>query len=147
MGIKCFWVDVIPDRYEWRYSGEAAGACPVNGAGHRAETGPFPRLPGEKSPGLDAAPKACACGRPFAWNEVHGRGEPFYRRRDDGAIIKGKLPPGALYVTEPMIWRGRQCAGADGLNVVCVLPNGGHWYIDSRASNCTRKDDNAPIDI
>ena len=32
--------------------------------------------------------------------------------------------------------------GPDGKHLVVVLPNGDHWHIDSRASNCTLPDDN-----
>lgn len=142
MGTKTFWVELLPDRREWHYTCRAQGPCPVHGEEHTASSEPVICIRAD-SPGWDAAPKTCACGYAFTKDDSRvGHGKPFWRRRDTGEVIKGKLPPGALYVNEPMKRQdGWEYKGADGLNVVCVLPNGNHWWIDSRASNCTKKDD------
>lgn len=47
-----------------------------------------------------------------------------------------ELPLGAMYFSD----YGRP--GPDGKALVVKLPNGLFWYVDSRASNCTLKDDN-----
>lgn len=57
----------------------------------------------------------------------------------------GRLEPGCLYWVD---WHG--CAdghcvagwtNCDGKHLHAVCPNGRHWDIDSRASNCTMRDD------
>lgn len=138
MGIKCFWVELL-DLYDWRYTFDAPGPCPVNGDRHKAEKIFEAVARGASLPG-DRLVADCACGFHFTGFET-GHGEPRWRRLDTGEELRGKLAPGALYVADPVTDQdGWEYRGADGLNVVCVTP-GGHWYIDSRASNCTRKDD------
>jgi hypothetical protein len=68
-----------------------------------------------------------------------------FRSLENGEEKDAKdLPIGALYATprkegsDPNHWPP---AGHDGLSIVCKMPDGGHWYIESRASNCTMKDD------
>jgi hypothetical protein len=62
---------------------------------------------------------------------------PLYKL-PDGRVVEGsELPPGATYLREESFWE----RGPDGLHVVVVCPDGWHWSPDSRASNCTRKDD------
>ena len=60
------------------------------------------------------------------------------------------LPIGALYAIDRAHAKGRNAwppAGDDGLAIACVcLGSGGpdsrhHWYIDSKAANCTKPDD------
>ena len=52
----------------------------------------------------------------------------------------GKLEPGYLYwntwYPENMYWDNNK-----GLHLMCILPNGKEWCIDSRASNCTLPQD------
>jgi hypothetical protein len=135
-----FWVELLP-LVDWRYSFDAPGPCPVHGDRHKAEK-LFPGISrGQELP--DGRHDAtCACGRSFGESEWTGHGEPRWRRHDTGEELRGKLPPGALYEeTEPYKEQdGRRCVGADGKCIVCVTP-GGHWWIDSRASNCTKKQD------
>jgi hypothetical protein len=74
------------------------------------------------------------CGKPVAISSQNfGR---IYRRADTGAEVGGEdaLPPGAVYEN------GYQ-TGPDGRALACVCPDGHHWHIDGRASNCTMKDD------
>lgn len=71
-----------------------------------------------------------------------GVAQMIYRNMETGELCS-KLPPGALYESE----HGPR--GFDGKSVVCVVPyhregvntDTTHWYIDSRASNCTMPDD------
>lgn len=140
MGIKTFWVELLPI-VDWRYTYDAPGPCSVHGERHKAEK-LFPGIADGEALPEDRLTADCACGFHFAdWETGHGT--PRYRRLADGTEIRGRLPPGALYVAELMKRQdGWEFKGADGLNVVCVLPNGSHWYIDSRASNCTLPQDN-----
>jgi hypothetical protein len=68
-----------------------------------------------------------------------------WRRTDTGETLwgwAGSFGPGAMRITkhEP-----GQCfakwTNCDGLHTEVVLPDGGHWDIDSRASNCTLRED------
>lgn len=67
-------------------------------------------------------------------------GANCYRRADTGEELGGrqKLPPGACY--ELKDYTPDWC-GADGRALAIVCPDGHHWHIDSRASNCTKPDD------
>lgn len=142
-GIKTFWVEKLP-QVEWVYESRADGPCPVHGAEHRETSQPL-MCPDGKSPDNafdQLSPKKCACGFEFNWRHHHGSGSSFWKRLDTGETIRSPLPPAALYVTDKLRDQdGWEYAGADGLNIVCVLPNGHHWWIDSRASNCTMKND------
>lgn len=69
-------------------------------------------------------------------------------------VLASDLPIGALYALERDKDLGPDQfppVGADGLSICCVLlgegtrsdgkPHKHHWYIDYKASNCTKKDD------
>jgi hypothetical protein len=63
---------------------------------------------------------------------------PLYRLGDGREFASSELPPGSVYdVTD---WGYIQ--GPDGRSINVVCPDGHHWSPDSRASNCTMKDDN-----
>ena len=53
---------------------------------------------------------------------------------------QGKLPAGAIFNAW---WLNGidSMTGADGLSLMCVLPDGHQWLIDGEANNCTRKGD------
>lgn len=56
----------------------------------------------------------------------------------------GQPEPGDLFWTTWHHTREDKCLfwdNCDGKHLFCVLPNGHHWDIDSRASNCTMKED------
>lgn len=67
------------------------------------------------------------------WNIL----SPAYKLPDGKLVRGGDLPPGAIYLNDGEHWR----KGPDGLSITVVCPDGWHWSPDSRASNCTRKDD------
>lgn len=67
-------------------------------------------------------------------------GKPRYRRLDTGEELRGDLPAGALYIAVPA-HQYNYSRGHDGEAVVCVLPGGDHWHIDSFVNNCTMPDD------
>ena len=57
----------------------------------------------------------------------------------------GKPEPGDLFYRDMTAGKGKGClyhvSGCDGMHLYAVLPNGRHWDIDGRATNCTRPDD------
>lgn len=72
---------------------------------------------------------------------------PKLRNMMTGEVRFGRdLPIGALFALDRSDCKdanGWPPAGAcDGLSIACKTLGGRTWYIDSRASNCTRKDDN-----
>lgn len=89
---------------------------------------------------------------------VKGYKEVF-RRTDTGEILYF-LPPGAVYEHtgwsddgKPHNWRTTKADGKDyfvsrpneqdGRVLAAVCPDGRHWIVDARASNCTMKGDDA----
>ena len=60
----------------------------------------------------------------------------------DGQILyRRQLPPGTMYWES---WHPAQCRfwdNCDGKHLHVILPNGIHWNIDGRASNCTLPQD------
>lgn len=74
-------------------------------------------------------PKGISAGAPAVYNTASGRPEPgdlfwcdWYPCNKGGKCIYG--------------W-----TNCDGKHLMAILPNGYHWDIDSRASNCTMPDD------
>lgn len=80
-------------------------------------------------------PASCeACGVSIDYADTRNERSAAYRfewRSGDQASTVRKLPVGAIYECH---WMPRK--GPDGRALVCVLPNGHHWHIDSRANNC-----------
>jgi hypothetical protein len=71
---------------------------------------------------------------------IDGVSSPIYRRADTGEEISSRdLQVGAMrYVNDE--YASTYGIGPDGKSLIVLTP-GGWWYIDSRASNCTRPDD------
>lgn len=69
-----------------------------------------------------------------------GVSSPFYQNMSTGEEVEGwgQLPIGALVALDYEAYQ----KGSDGLAVTCKLPDGRTWYIDMRASNCTKPNDN-----
>lgn len=68
--------------------------------------------------------------------------QTIFRRPDTGEEFRNKdLPVGAVY---DATWchEFKNLCGPDDRCLVCVIPGSHHWYIDSRASNCTMPKDN-----
>lgn len=98
-----------------------------------------------------AWPRSCRCGYVFAeddpWQDWQ---ELIYRRTDTGEHVTlrdrqpsdvggpAPAPPGATWDAwwMPDAWRG-----PDGIALMARCPNGHHWTVDGRASNCTLPDD------
>lgn len=123
-------------------------SCPC---GHltRVELWPRALAPGDESRvDWDTAPwptRCAACRRVFDFDgsddfsRSSGQSRE-YRNPSTGEVVRTShdLPPGALY---DAMWLHSYRVGVDGRFLTCVLPNGHHWHIDSRASNCGRPDD------
>jgi hypothetical protein len=100
-----------------------------------------------KSYPLEQFPNRCTtgtCGQPVPEKAdrmiLHRR---LYRTPDGSLISANDLKPGDLFFMRnhfydhcPYGW-----TNCDGFHLHVVLPNGSEWDIDSRASNCTKKDD------
>jgi hypothetical protein len=92
-------------------------------------------------------PSTCqACGQPmpdFAERQLSQ--DQLWRRVDTGELIaKILFPPGALYYVEGPHYHFAsvfEAGGPDGRVLAAVCPDGSHWCIESRASNCTMKND------
>lgn len=92
-------------------------------------------------------PTKCeAC--PFIFQAGHYKQvfqDRLYRRVDTGLIFALRdITPGGLFYDEydGRLFNGSDAPGPDGKYLIVVCPNGRRWNIDSRASNCTKKDDN-----
>lgn len=85
-------------------------------------------------------PARCACGYEFQEEDEWQVSEKRLYRAPDGALYEtSELPPGAMYESRWLAAVG--WVGEDGRSLSVVLPDGSHWCVDSKASNCTRKDE------
>lgn len=98
--------------------------------------------PGYPSPAPERIP-CSTCGRPIQFSSSGS--SPIYRRSGGEEIADDKLPPGACYASPDGAFvrnaPGYHRFGPDGRALTVVCPNGMHWEIDGRASNCTMPDD------
>ena len=78
---------------------------------------------------------------PVPGEESGKGGNRFFYRADDETDIKTlsewQKVPGAMW---DATWYPTK--GLDGLALMVICPGGGFWFIDGRASNCTKPDDN-----
>jgi hypothetical protein len=92
---------------------------------------------------LESKPK-CSCGFEFTLENSKSWGRGFhqkFRRVDTGEIFNfNDLPVGAMWDAEYHHDIPEWC-GPDGLSVHVKCPDGCIWGVDSRANNCTMKDD------
>lgn len=116
------------------YHNATADLDVIEGTGH---------VTGDLWPHDDARwPAACeGCGRSFGPNDNWQLScTTEYRNivtRETFAL--GAAPPGAMWDAG---WMGEPWRGPDGIVLCVVLPNGGQWLVDGRASNCTKPTDN-----
>lgn len=66
---------------------------------------------------------------------------PLYRRSDTGETMTWRDAPVGAIIRATWCEDVPEYCGTDGKSYIVRTP-GGDWYIDSRASNCTMKDDN-----
>lgn len=88
-------------------------------------------------------PTHCKCGFAFTpEDDCQMDQERLYKRSDTGEVlIEDSAPPGAMWYADWYAHKesGRNI-GPDGRCLVVRLPDGVDWIIDSRASNCDRRD-------
>lgn len=135
--------------------------CSKDGCGWYMTATPIGRLEGDSFTSGEIAwdradsrwPVKCEkCGEPFKpsdrWLVDHWR---LYRRGDNDELVTlHDAPPGscwdAHWYRDDYPPRPPGCGsmtGPDGRTLIVRCPDGHDWIIDSRASNCTKKDDNA----
>lgn len=105
------------------------------------------------SPADPRWPLECeACGTPFSSVDPFQLfGEQIYRRLDTGEETTLRAAPAgavwnAWWIADRRSAEQRGCGfavGPDGRSLVVRLPDGHDWMIDSRARNCTKRDDAA----
>lgn len=85
-------------------------------------------------------PAGCErCGAPIDPKASMSMG--WHRRYN---TVSGKPEPGDIFFLErhkPGEWCYAGWTNCDGMHLHAICPNGQHWDIDSRASNCTLKDE------
>ncbi len=151
-GVKCFLIEEAGTirRYLRRYHRSVCSApsTPFSGMVEldivphpprtiiRMEEKPSNIVPYEDS----RWPDRCECGRVFLpTDEWQIFTDTIYRRVDTGEEMSLRTaPPGAMWDAwwHPDYWKG-----PDGRSLVVMCPGGSEWNIDSKASNCTMKDD------
>lgn len=137
--VKVFWVEPVDKFYTGTWKCE-------NGHYQRRETAEL-AVPAEPIPCDQCELQA------EGWA---GSSNTEFVRPDTGQRFRGwgELPPGAVYDAmhggdrEPHNWvssrkgqRIKNRPGIDGRVLVCMLPDGHPWTIDSRANNCTLPND------
>jgi hypothetical protein len=85
------------------------------------------------------------CSYPFCKEPGCGNTREEWRRTDTGETTwnyPAEFGPGAMW---PVQHKPGECwahwTNCSGTHIEVILPDGGSWDIDSRASNCTLKDD------
>lgn len=116
-----------------------------NNVGKRVEVARGPESIWDKLEYENQPPVPCErCGGSARFSARGGR--KIYRREDTGEeIIELRNHPGAIFEDPEGAWdrsSRKRIFGIDGKCINVVLPNGHVWAIDSRASNCTMKEDN-----
>jgi hypothetical protein len=150
--VRCFYLELVEPvqtrRWLRRYG---SGPCPLLPGQHschdgRVLLGDFAgevnevrEMPEKNDPRW---PEACGCGYRFVELDNHQLfTNHLFRRTDTGELMTlREAPAGAIWNASWMAGSPSFC-GPDGRSLVCRLPGGHDWLIDSRASNCTMKDD------
>lgn len=125
------WGECPKNPQEWSDEHEAkASFVDVEAAGKI-------ELPARDHPVYDRAECCEYCGEAAPEDAWRGAGAtPVYD------TPSGDAEPGSLYFVlhDPEDWCWFGWENCDGHHLVCVLPNGHHWHLDQRASNCGRPD-------
>jgi hypothetical protein len=150
MRIKCFYLEPTSQfsQHLRRFTYTSKQACPGCTSGHdawfRIEDAEQ-RSPSDKHPHDDSRwPTKCAkCDYAFQeGDEWQLFVQTIYRRTDTGELMTLRdAPPGAMWDAEWIKKYKTDSLGPDGRYLIVKTP-GGDWAVDSRASNCTRPDDN-----
>lgn len=118
--VKVFWVEKL-DLVEVSFSGTVVGQYTAAEA---------------ENVRLDLRDKMLA----DATRESYVSTAPLYRGPDGSIFEWRKAPPGAM-TNATWLNEFPDYTGPDGIALIVKLPNGRDWMVDSRASNCTMKDD------
>lgn len=156
MSVQCHLATIVGRRAEYIVLWGGRGDCPGNTFGHRAakDLGDWPddKPPSLQDPAAYDWTGSCGyCGQTIPWERREpctacdppcGEQRPVVRVAGGTRAVydtpDGELGPGAMYVAPCRACTWHNCPG-EHLHV--VLPNGHHWDVDSRASNCTLPDD------
>lgn len=154
--VRTFWLEPVPRirrklrvfRKTWNMPEEASARVCHCDESHLL--GEFDVLSGTDiaTYTLDApdplSPKVCSkCGRQFDLvnDEYQHFVEHLYRRTDTGTLLPlSEAPPGATWDATWYHDIPHWC-GWDGRAIVVICPDGHHWAIDGRCSNCTKPDE------
>lgn len=95
---------------------------------------------------MESYPTTCACGYVFpASSHRHILRRRLFLTGRHEEVAWDDLQPGDLFFVNMDRGDEHDChsgwSNCDGNHLHCVLPGDHHWDIDSRASNCTMKDD------
>lgn len=168
MVVKCFLVEPVAKIRVWarRYSKTVPNCCPKYPGEHSYHSGMTllgdfdVALPPEgeyeqwdkfveamRPPiGDPRWPATCECGATFENSDTIERGgqmfvQRLHRRSDNGELVTlDDAPAGAMWRMkhEGRFWDWDNQTEAP---LICKMPGGGEWNIDSRASNCTMPND------
>lgn len=94
---------------------------------------------------LSSYPATCECGYVFQdYATRHIFRKRLYQTLDGKEVTYGELQVGDVFYMNNHFHEDRcpaRWTNCDGRHLHCVVPGNNHWDIDSRASNCTMKDD------
>ncbi len=121
--IKCFWCEVIPDR--WWATVAFDNDTKREVGGFKTESEAHNWLENER-----------LSNPTVKWTKK----EQSYRLPDGSEKLRDSLPPGALFHD---FWSANFYKDniIDGICLSVILPNGKYWCVDSRASNCNAPED------
>lgn len=158
--VKCFWLErTYLCKQALRVYERTDEDCPVSRNGYHEAMKPLPDGTLEDHPDHKRAirrvgtfasdaelirqygpyPTHCTCGYQFTSKaERHFHYRALYKREDGSLVALEDVEPGAMWNAwyYPSAW-----SGPDGRSIMVKLPDGSEWCIDSRASNCTMKED------
>lgn len=155
MNLQARYIEEVGTAYVFRIHWTTQELACVNGSQrHYAETeivreiGPYNKDIGMGTPwpkrGNPLYPHACkSCGLPVPTDESVKIDESFVTQRLYNTA-SGRPEPGDIYFRQLncKVWGcGYGWTNCSGIHLHTVLPTGEPWDVDSRASNCTMKDD------
>lgn len=147
-GLRCYFLSPVEPKRVKRFLRVYAGVdddekCPLHDA--RLWLGEYDAedrmaKPDDSDPRWPANCKKC--GKPFT-EAAHRMVDDaqLFRRSDNGALeTLGEAKPGAMWFA-PWYSDSAEFRGPDGKTLVVRLPDGHDWIVDSRAANCSKRQD------
>ncbi len=160
MTLQCTMIEPVGKYKEYVVLWDGDG-CPGRLHSARLNVGPC-AIDDREPPPLADMPEwegACErCGEAIPWRTAvktpHGCGDPTCMtsslKRSAGTRVtwstpSGKPEPGSMFWQYWNVGENHHCSGnwdgCQGPHLIAVCPNGSEWDIDSRAANCTMKDE------